>query len=760
VLLALLAASFACNCAGQTVVTNGAETPGTLAANATNSYTFNATNGDSIVLRVGAPVMNPRLVLLNPASAVIGLAGSGVSGAHEAYLPVSATNTGTFTVQVSSIFAGGSGSYVLRLAKIPGDFVVSPGDEGGALANGTLNSGTNSLGDLDMWSFYATNGDTILLRMGAPVFNPRIDLYGPCGKLLATDGSGAAAAHDSSISVQATNSGTFTVLTSSFNNSGTGNYLLNLAKIPGLYAISIGDEGGPLVNGLLNSASNSLGDLDMWTFNANSGDSIVLRMGGNPFNPWIRLYNPSGVLVGSGGNGASGYVDVDVAVQATNTGTYTVVTSSFIGDGTGNYFLTLAKAPGAISVSPGDEGGPLTNGWQHTGSLIGGDLDVWSFSANAGNSVVLRMGATNYNPWIRLYNPNGTLVGAAGNGVSGNHDVEVAIQATNTGAFTVVVASYLANGSGSYLLNMAQSPGAVFTSPGDEGGVMTNGWKYTGILNLGDLDVWNFAANSGDTLVLRMATTNFNPGIRLYGPSGALVGVVGTGVSGNTDASLSVQVTNTGTFTVVASSFIGGGTGNYLINLAHMPAAFTVAPGDEGGTLVGGISQNGTIDLGDMDLWKFIACRAETITITCQKLSGAAFTPRIRLYGRTGALTATALNPSLATIHFTATNSGVYTVLVDGANVNDSGTYQLTGNGLTDALNLCLPIVIGTNLSLGGIGGTANEPFILYTTTNVAAPLGAWLPILTNQFDGFGIFDYTNAFNRNEPARFFRLLEQ
>src|SRR5215471_12051543 len=144
-LLPLLAGPIAWRCSGQTVVTNGAETPGTLAANTTNSYTFNATNGDSLVLRVGAPVINPRLVLLNPASVVIGLAGSGVSGAHEAYLPVSATNTGTFTVQVSSIVAGGSGTYVLRLAKIPGNFVVSPGDEGGALANGTSNSGTNSL---------------------------------------------------------------------------------------------------------------------------------------------------------------------------------------------------------------------------------------------------------------------------------------------------------------------------------------------------------------------------------------------------------------------------------------------------------------------------------------------------------------------------------------------------------------------------------------------------------------------------------------
>jgi len=34
-----------------------------------------------------------------------------------------------------------------------------------------------------------------------------------------------------------------------------------------------------------------------------------------------------------------------------------------------------------------------------------------------------------------------------------------------------------------------------------------------------------------------------------------------------------------------------------------------------------------------------------------------------------------------------------------------------------------------------------------------------WVPILTNQFDQFGIFAYTNLFNRAERQRYFRLSE-
>src|SRR5436305_1703602 len=137
------------------------------------------------------------------------------------------------------------------------------------------------------------------------------------------------------------------------------------------------------------------------------------------------------------------------------------------------------------------------------------------------------MGATDFNPWIRLYGPTGVLVGTAGNGLSGKADAEIGLRATNSGTVTVVAGSVAVAGTGSYLLNLAKSPGAVFAAPGDEGGAMVNGAKYTGTIDLGDLDMWSFSANAGDTLVLRMATTNYNSFVRLFGPNGALVGAVG-----------------------------------------------------------------------------------------------------------------------------------------------------------------------------------------------------------------------------------------
>jgi hypothetical protein len=59
---------------------------------------------------------------------------------------------------------------------------------------------------------------------------------------------------------------------------------------------------------------------------------------------------------------------------------------------------------------------------------------------------------------------------------------------------------------------------------------------------------------------------------------------------------------------------------------------------------------------------------------------------------------------------------------------------------------------------MAGIGGVSNATFILFTHTNVATPLAQWTPILTNQFDQYGVFNRSNVSGRYEPQRYFRLL--
>ena len=229
-----------------------------------------------------------------------------------------------------------------------------------------------------------------------------------------------------------------------------------------------------------------------------------------------------------------------------------------------------------------------------------------------------------------------------------------------------------------------------------------------------------------------------------------------------------MTATNSGTFTVLVSdsqNFFYGGTGAYRLYFAHFPGPFVVPSDDEGGSLTG-VDAFGTIQLGDLDLWRFTACRGNNITLTMTQLSTTnTFNPWLRLYGPDGVLIGdSGINNGGATtaqIAVAAPGSGFFTVLVsDSANFGfgGTGTYRLSSNGLSDGLKLCAPSISDTNLFLSAIGGPTNGNAVIYSTTNIANPFALWLPMPTNQFDQFGVLNVTNLYNSSIPRQFFRLV--
>jgi trimeric autotransporter adhesin len=183
------------------------------------------------------------------------------------------------------------------------------------------------------------------------------------------------------------------------------------------------------------------GDLDLWTFSANNGDALVVRIGQitttNTFTPWLRLYGPNGKLLDSGFGSFAG----EVAVTATNTGTFLIVASDGNGaySGSGDYRLTLARTGGSLEVAPGDEGGPLIAGVNPAGVISFGDLDVYAFTTCKGETISLKLDelidSGSFFPWLRLYGPDGALLKS----VSGATTAQINLTATNSGTFFAIV---------------------------------------------------------------------------------------------------------------------------------------------------------------------------------------------------------------------------------------------------------------------------------------------------------------------------------
>jgi hypothetical protein len=757
---------------GVNVLTNGATHLGDVAvAGQTNTWTFTASAGDRIVLRAGelsATAFTPWIRLFNPGNTQIDSA----FGASAAEIEVTAATNGTFRVIVNDGSGGGNqtGTYRLTLVKTGSPIVISPGDEGGPLTHGVMHTATIETGDIDAWTFTANAGENLVVRIGeitdiSANFTPWIRLYGPDGAFLG-DGFGALAGE---VAVRATASGTFTVVVGDGNSirSGVGTYLLTLAKTGSPIVISAGDEGGPLTNGLTHTASIETGDIDAWSFIANAGENLVVRIGeitdiSANFTPWIRLYGPDGAFLDEGFGALAG----EVAVRATSSGTFTVVAGdgNSIRSGSGTYRLSLAKTGSPIVISAGDEGGPLTNGLTHTASIETGDIDAWSFIANAGENLVVRIGeitdiSANFLPWIRLYAPDGAFLGDGFGALAG----EVAVRATSSGTFTVVAGdgNSIRSGAGTYRLTLVKTGSPILISAGDEGGPLTNGVMHTATIETGDIDAWTFTANAGENLVLRIGeitdiSGSFTPWIRLYGPDGTELGDGFGALAGE----VVVRATSSGTFTVVAGdgNSIRSGTGTYRLTLAKTGDPIVVSPGDESGALTGVGSYDGTIDIGDIDVWTFTVCAGESIFLRVDELvAGSGLTPWIRLYGRDGVLLNSVSGIATAQISRPAPAGGAYTVVIgDGTStLVGSGAYRLTVNGLTAGMKMCVPGIAGTNAALSGVGGVSGEEFVVLTSPLVEAPLATWTPIFTNLFDFYGTFNRTSRFISTEPRRFY-----
>lgn len=609
----------------------------------------------------------------------------------------------------------------------------------GAMTNGESHSGAIAIaGELDQWTFTASQGDAIYVRIGEvlatgapdPGYYPWIRLLGPTGTILGTNWDNV----DAAIAVAAPLTGAYTVIAGS-NYATTGAYRLTLAKAPGPFQAGGGDEGGALANGGRHEGGIDLGDIDMWSFSANQGDALYLRVGEiavppgqtDPgFYPWIRLIGPTGIILGTNWHD----IDAAVATAAPLTGAYTVLIASNYGT-IGRYRLTLAKAPGTFEVPQDDDGGPLINGLAHAGQIDIGDVDMWSFSASQGDAVYLRIAEAitagepdpGFYPWFRLIGPTGAILGTNWHDL----DAAIAVEAPLTGSYTVLTsANYPTRGN--YRLTLAKAPGSFQVPQGDQGGPLANGVTTTGRIDLGDVDMYSFSAAQGDSLYLRIGeipvpTTETDPGfypwLRLIGPTGDIL----RSNWDDRDAAVEVQAPITGTYTLLTASNYAT-VGNYRLTLAKAPGGFQTGSGDQGGPMSNAVDHAGDVEMGDIDMWSFTACQGQAVTVSMSEVpvppteTDPGFYPWFRVVSPTGTVVATDFGNLAAARTFTPAVSGSFTVIA-GAYYPAVGDYLIRvlgacgvtpptavddsfSAGINTTLTIAAPGVLGNDLSPGG----------------------------------------------------------
>jgi len=262
-------------------------------------------------------------------------------------------------------------------------------------------------GEVDVYTFSATSGDVITIRMSEDSFliNPHIRLFAPDGAPVDSAWHATQARIDGRILLS---TGTYTVQAFNDDPEWGGSYGLMVQRTfdPGqATALTYGD--------CVRDTIMPIGCHDAYTFSGSAGDVIVVRMsevtGG--MNPRVELFDPGGAALSSASDAIRAQVD---GVTLPAGGTYTILASNLTPGSGGSYGLMVQR-----TFDPG-QATALTYGDCVTGTIMPiGCHDAYTFSGSAGDVIVVRMSEVTggMNPRVELFDPGGASVTSASGSV-------------------------------------------------------------------------------------------------------------------------------------------------------------------------------------------------------------------------------------------------------------------------------------------------------------------------------------------------------
>ncbi len=384
----------------------------------------------------------------------------------------------------------------------------------------------------------------------------------------------------------------------------------------------------------------------------------------------------------------------------------------------------------------------IASGQTATGSIgVVGETDEYTFSANTGDTIAVAIGDTGnapYDPMITIIAPDATTFDSAF-GEVGTNAFKVA---TQTGTYTIRVTDRLNTQTGNYALTLAKIPGTH--QAGGDSGTIVSGEYRTGTIGLGDIDIYTIQGTAGGQLIAAIGDTGataFTPEIVAYSPTGTQL----TFGFGDAGANMFTATSTSGTYTVVVIDRLSVNTGAYALTVVSNPGT-GFSDADSATLAQSGTYRTGTIDSGDMDVYRITGTAGGYIFAAVGDTGSTAFTPEIVLYNPAGAQVDFAQG-DVGTNMFTATpTTGTYTLVVfDRFSIN-TGTYALTVGAstgvapVTDADSVAVQSgeyktgttdlgdidfyringLAGGNLlaSVGDLGATAYTPeIVLYSPT-------------------------------------------
>jgi hypothetical protein len=439
----------------------------------------------------------------------------------------------------------------------------APGPSGSAAVLGELAAdgrvaGTLRQGMNDLWTF-PTPGNryvTLGLRPDDPHLDLTLTIFGPGGETIARIDNGFAGDTEVATDLFLPEAGVYIAEVSDFFQE-VGRYTLSIAQAEQpRYGGGGRIEIGQAIQGDLPADNQHI-----WTFDGATGQrvNIVVEPLNSAFDTILNVYGPDGRRLVALDEGFSGDPEVVVGFELPQTGAYSIIVSSFSGQG-GGYTVSLDEA--GVGIANFHDAGDLVYGDVKQESLQAQEAQAWFFQAQAGDAIVIE--AQPLSPHldldIWLLDPAIERIGAADEFLAGQTE-RIEYHISEDGQYIVLVQEY--NGqAGEYEISLQTAPLATPESAG----ALSYGDRVMGIVQQGGASAWSFNAQQGDVVDLGVQPLDAHSDliVTLQGPDGAAVIEVDEKPAGEPELLLSFTISTSGPWQVVIREFFGEGGGYEL----------------------------------------------------------------------------------------------------------------------------------------------------------------------------------------------------
>lgn len=313
--------------------------------------------------------------------------------------------------------------------------------------------------------------------------------------------------------------------------------ILLLLFLSSLFSINImaqdGGEPSLIAYDETKQATLAEGVRDFWTFSGQAGDTITITMTSEVFDPYLRLFDPNGVEIGFNDDSPyrRGTEAVIGVVLLTEAGNYTIEARATHNRSAGAYTLQLDNNAIVLDYAAGT---------QVSAMMSHPDGDQWQFEGQAGDTINIAAPQIEFDFIIRLFTPDGTELHA----IVGTNTVIL----PQTGLYTMQVIDRDSVIGRPYTFELTQFERAYGTT-------LQYGDRVEARLE-GDPSIqqWQFEGEAGETIVITMESTDFNPAILLYGPSSDLLADIDTFEDDEIRVG-PLPLNETGIYTIVAQRY-------------------------------------------------------------------------------------------------------------------------------------------------------------------------------------------------------------